>query len=378
MEFHHVLLAVSLLIVVSGLLILKIKSMRLTEPIIAMLFGLILGPYLLDFLDMHNLENPERFMELASMLTISMALMATAYRIRDDYLRSYGSTQSVILLLVMPLMWLFSGLIAYLILDISLGLAFLIGAIITPTDPVVASSIVSGKLAQKFLPARIRDTLSFESGANDGLAFPLVLLMLFILGEADTDNILVWVMKVVGWDTLGAMLTGIFLGYIFGKLMHQAHSRQFMNTQSLLSFSIAFGFLVLSLVETLQANGIIAVFAAGYMLKQEISGNEELEEEKIQEMMERIFTIPVFFFFGLFLPIDEWLALGWKIVFFGLFILLFRRLPAFVLLKPLLTKWNHWYDILLMGWFGSSWGSGNFLCHAYIEGNALSAGLGRG
>lgn len=352
MDFYYVLLAVSLLVVVSGLVVLKIQSLNLTEPLVAMLVGIIIGPYVLDFINMRSWEMPDQFMELASQLTISMALMATAFRINDDYLSNFKRTQSVILLLIMPLMWLLSGLVAYLVLNMPLGLALLLGAVITPTDPVVSSSIVSGKLAKKLLPARIRQTISFESGANDGLAFPLVLLMLFILGYTHSDSTTEWLLKVVGWETLGAIFLGIMLGYVFGKLMHIAHKKGFMDSKSLLSFSLAFGFFILSLMEVIKANGIIAVFAAGIMLNQVISKNEELEEDKVQEMMERIFTIPVFFFLGIFLPIDEWIEVGWKIIVFGFMILLFRRLPAFVLLKSLFKKFNNWYDVLILGWFG--------------------------
>jgi NhaP-type Na+/H+ or K+/H+ antiporter len=66
---------------------------------------------------MKSWEKPEHFMELASQLTISMALMATAYRINDDYIRNFKRTQSIILLLIMPLMWLLSGLTAYLVFN---------------------------------------------------------------------------------------------------------------------------------------------------------------------------------------------------------------------------------------------------------------------
>lgn len=352
MDFYFTMIAVTLLIVLSGLVVLKVQSLNLTEPLIAMLVGMVIGPYVLDFIDMRTWEHPERFMELASQLTISMALMATAYRVNDEYLFNFGRTQSIILLLIMPLMWLLSGLIAYLVFQMPWGLAFLIGAVITPTDPVVSSTIVSGKLAKKLLPSQIRETISFEAGANDGLAFPLVLLMLFILGYTHSDNTIEWILKVIGWETLGAILIGAFLGFFFGKLMHLAHRKEFMNSKSLLSFSMAFAFFILSLVEAIKANGIIAVFAAGIMLNQVISSNEELEEEKIQEMMERIFTVPIYFFLGIFLPIDEWFEVGWKIVWFALLIMFFRRLPAFILLKPFLKKFRSWYDIFVLGWFG--------------------------
>lgn len=159
-------------------------------------------------------------------------------------------------------------------------------------------------------------------------------------------------MQVIVWDSLGAIGVGVLLGYIFGKLLYFAHKKGYMNSKSLLSFSIAFGFFILAFVEVIKANGIIAVFAAGIMLNREISDNVELKEERAQEMMERMFTIPIFFFLGIFLPIDEWFEIGWRIVLFGFLILFFRRMPAFIILKPFFKKFKGWYDLLIMGWFG--------------------------
>ena len=167
-------------LLLSGLLVIKIQVLYLTGPMIAMLVGAILSPYVLNVVDMTQWEHAPRFLELASMLTISMALMAAAYKIPNPYLTEFKYAQAVILLLGMPLVFVLSGLIAYWIFDLPVAVAFLLGAVITPTDPVISSTIVSGKFAERLLPASVRHTLSFESAANDGLALPLVLLMLFI------------------------------------------------------------------------------------------------------------------------------------------------------------------------------------------------------
>ena len=83
---------------------------------------------------------------------------------------------AVLLGLVMPLMWIVSGLLTYLILGIPFLVAMLIGAVVTPTDLVVSSSIVTGDVAEENLPNRLRHLISAESGYNDGLGLPFVLL----------------------------------------------------------------------------------------------------------------------------------------------------------------------------------------------------------
>lgn len=352
MDFHPILMTVSLLMVVSGLLVIKIERWYLTEPMVAMLLGVLLSPYALNLVDPQQWGNTTRFLKLAAMLTISMSLMSAAYQLPRDYPINFKKTQAVILLLVMPLMFALSGMLAYWTLDLPLALAFLIGAVITPTDPVVSATIVSGKFAEKYLPASIRNTITFESAANDGLAFPLVMLMLFILGYYEADTTLGWLLRAVGWETLGATAIGLAIGYVLGRALHAAHRRGWIDNKALLSFTVAFGFFVLSFVQVLQANGIIAVFAGGFMVMRSVSQQEELEEGRVQEMMERLLTIPIFFLLGLMLPLDEWLSIGWPLLLFGVLVLLFRRIPAFILLKPLLPRFKSWYDLLFMGWFG--------------------------
>ena len=352
MDFQWILLIVSSLVVVSGLLVIKIERLYLTEPLLAMLVGIAVSSLGFKTISTSEGETQVRFLEIASQLTISLSLMAAAYKIPRNYPSSFGKSQAVILLLVMPLMFLASGLIAYCVFSFPLAVAFLVGAVITPTDPVVSSTIVSGKFAEKLLPASLRHTLSFESAANDGLAYPLVLLVLFVLGHGEATTGADWLLRVVGWETLGAIGLGVAMGYGLGRGMHAAHQRGWMNEKTLLSFSVAFSFLVLSLVEVVRANGIVAVFAAGLMVSRMVSKHEVLAEENVQETMERLFIIPIFFFFGMLAPVNAWFVLGWPLLLFAVLILLFRRLPAFLLVRPLLPKFKHWPDLLFLGWFG--------------------------
>lgn len=79
--------------------------------------------------------------------------MATALRLPKGFYRKNFTTQTKIVFFGMLLMWLFSSGIMYVVFtDFSLAECLLLGAIITPTDPVVSSTIVSGDKATKYLP----------------------------------------------------------------------------------------------------------------------------------------------------------------------------------------------------------------------------------
>ena len=117
----------------------------------------------------------------------------------------------VLLGIVMPLMWIVGGLLAYLIVGVPFWVAVLIGAIVTPTDPVVASSIVAGGVAERNLPAKLRHAISAESGYNDGLALPFVVLPVLVLTEPPGEAVGHWVthtvlLEIVAGAALAALM----------------------------------------------------------------------------------------------------------------------------------------------------------------------------
>jgi sodium/hydrogen antiporter len=180
-ELNVALTAVGGLVLVIGLLSGSIRRSLLSEPLVALLAGILLGPAALGLLDPAGWGSQETILEQAARLTLAISLMGVALRLpKREPLRGWRSL-AVLLGLVMPLMWLVSGLLVYLILGVPFLVALLVGAVVTPTDPVVSSTIVTGELAEENLPDRLRYTLSGESGANDGLAYPFVVLPILLL-----------------------------------------------------------------------------------------------------------------------------------------------------------------------------------------------------
>lgn len=352
MELWLVLFIVSLLILILGGVYKKMEELTLTEPLIALLLGVLLGPAILGIIET---DDPIKFkiLEKTCEFTMAMALMATALRLPHKFLKNHIRTQSILVFFGMLLMFCFSTGIIYLLFpDFTLAESLLIGAIITPTDPVVSSTIVSGDKAIKFLPERIRHSISLESGINDGLAFPLVIFSTFLITNSDFP-VNKFLTQTILYETLLCVSLAFITGYIFGKFMHKAHKKGLMTPKAILPFSLGLAFLLLSGFNLLGMNGILAVFVGGLAFAKAISHDEDIEEERIQETMERITLIPVFFIFGLIIPLQEWLEMGWTGVAVVLMILLFRRIPALLILKPFLSQFKgRLADVFMIGWFG--------------------------
>jgi sodium/hydrogen antiporter len=124
-----------------------------SEPLIALLAGVSIGPAALDWISLNAAGDQELILEQASLVTLAVALVGVALRLPVGFITNNWRPLAVLLGLVMPLMWIVSGLLTYLILGIPFLVAMLIGAVVTPTDPVVSSSIVTGDVAEENLPS---------------------------------------------------------------------------------------------------------------------------------------------------------------------------------------------------------------------------------
>jgi len=194
----------------------------------------------------------------------------------------------------MPLMWIVGGLLAYLILVVPLWVAVLIGAIVTPNDPVVASSIVAGGVAERNLPARLRHAISSESGFNDGLALPFVVLPVLVLTEPPGEVLGHWLTHTVLLEIVGGAALASLMGYAAGKTLRWAERKETMERTSLRTISLALSLTVLGVTELLHLNGVLAAFVAGIVFNFAGSSDAKESQEEIQEAISRFFDLPIF------------------------------------------------------------------------------------
>jgi NhaP-type Na+/H+ or K+/H+ antiporter len=150
-------------------------------------------------------------------------------------------------------------------LGMSLGAAVLLGGILAPTDPVLASGVQTDRGSA---PDPLRFSLAGEGGLNDGTAFPFVLLGLGLLGQHELGRGgWHWIVIDLLWSTAGGLAIGAAFGALIGRLVVylRTRHRQAIGLNEFLSLgivAIAYGTAQLCL-----ASGFLAVFAAGLALQ---------------------------------------------------------------------------------------------------------------
>lgn len=369
-DINSALVIVGAVLLILGLTSRLLKRLFLSSVLLALLAGVLLGPEGFGVIDPTNTTDARRALEELARVTLAIALMGAGLHVtRKDLRENRGRTLSL-LTVGMVGMWLLTGLGAWLILDLPFWAALLLGAILTPTDPVVASTLVTGPLAESNIPRRVRRTLQLESGANDGLALPFVLLALYMLTMRDGEAFEEWAVEAAKQVGLGVVL-GFVIGYGAGRLTELSMRASEVERPSLLGIGLALALLTLGLVHLLGGSGILAVFVAALTFSALLEEEVRSGVEEAQETITKFFVLPVFVLFGALLPWSDWASLGIPGLLLTGWVLLLRRPPVVPVALAKATTSRQ--ETAFIAWFGPL-GAAAIYYATFAEGFAIPEG----
>ena len=348
MSVDTVLVVVGATILTLGLPSTLLKRIWLSVPLLALVTGVVLGPQALGVVDPGRLHGEHKALEELARVTLAVSLVAAGLQFTRSDLRATWSRGGALLTIAMAGMWLTTSLGAWLLLDVEAWIALLIGAILTPTDPVVASSLVTGRLAEANLPRRLRRSLQLEAGANDGLALVFVLVPLLVLTLPSDDP------GAIAGEAAGqvglALACGFGIGYVGAKVVDLAEDHHAASEGFFLVSALALALLTVGAVHALGGSGVLASFVAGVTFSLTLGERYAEELSQMQTALEHLLVVPVFVFFGAILPWDGWAGLGWSGLAFALWALVVRRPPAAALALTLLRTERR--DMAFLSWYG--------------------------
>jgi sodium/hydrogen antiporter len=324
----------------------RLRRLPVSEPLLGLVAGIALGPAATGLLDVAPLTEDSTWTHTATRLLLAISVVSVALRYPFGDARSRWRPVLLLLAVAMPAMALITAGLSAALLGVGLGAAALLGAALCPTDPVLASSVVTGTPAEEDLPARDRQILSLESGANDGLALPLVLGAVAVAGPATGGAAALEAL----WQVAGAVAVGAAFGWIGGRALRLGEEHGATDPGPLALFTAVLAFAVLGLSGLIRVDGVLAVFVAGLAFNLVATGSERTTDVPIDEAVNRFLVLPLFIAVGAALPWAAWAELGWRGPALAVAVLLLRRLPVLLLLRRPLRLGLP--DALHLGWFG--------------------------
>lgn len=323
-----------------GLISRRVQTSVLTPPIVFVALGLAVSEIL-------DLDLGENLVHTLAELTLVLVLFTDASRIDLKLLRRQHDLPVRLLALGMPLtvvagtlaaVWLFPGL--------TFWEAALLAAVLAPTDAALGQAVVSSPK----VPVRIRQALNVESGLNDGIALPLVLVVMSacastVAGQGGTSY---WLQFAALQVTLGP-LAGIAVGWLGGRLVEWGTRKGWMSDAFQHLSALGLALLAYAGAELIHGNGFIAAFVAGLTL-----GNTAnsicTRLVEFAEAEGQLLTLLVFLIFGATMVPGIFAHLSWPAVVYAVLSLtVLRMLPVAMSLAGAGLRGS---TVLFLGWFG--------------------------
>ncbi len=374
-------------LLVGGLLLVRaltapmLQRLPVTPAIVYLAVGVLVGPTVLNLFHFNPLEQ-SALLEILTEIVVLISLFSAGVKMPVPFSFAHWRTPIMLASVSMAVSVGLVAAFAWYLLGLPLGAGVLLGAILAPTDPVLATDVQTRHPGDR---DQLRFTLTCEAGMNDGSAFPFVMLGMGLLGLHELGDFgLRWALLDVFWATLAGGAIGIMSGTVLAHLGRKLRGNP--PRHKLMDDFLGLGLIgvVYGLSELVNAWGFLAVFFAAVALRQtelklahadsnntdqqtlepsqtdhEASEAENATPDQspeptvsegslvFKEHLERLSELVLILLIGGTLFIDSW---SLRAVGFALFLFMVAR-PVSVL-AGLLGTHTSWPTRSMVGWFG--------------------------
>ena len=268
-------------LVIGSLLPRLLTQKILSAPIVVVGVGMIIGWLMPAESGLVDVIEHAEFAERMAEVTVIVALYGVGLALdRPLSLRGWSTTWRL-LLVGMPLAIVGVAFLGWWILGLTPVVAVLLGAILAPTDPVLAADVqVEGP---RFgddggdEPDEARFALTSEAGLNDAFAFPFVYLAIYLAANNGTGT---WIWSWLAWDLVGKTAIGAVTGWLLGRLIGEALYHLHVGDHQLVGYAEPAGAVATLLTaygvgELVGGWGFLAVFCAALGMRSAERGDEK-------------------------------------------------------------------------------------------------------
>ena len=343
-DFHTFEVAVAVsgaLLVVGALLSGVAKRSFLSLTALFVLVGFALGEGGAELLEF---DAGSEFVRSLAVVALILILFRDGLEVEAELLQEDWHLPLRKLVFAMPLTAALIAVATHVVTDLDWTESFLLGALLSPTDPVLSSAVVTNPR----VPRRVRHSLNLESGLNDGLALPAVIALLFSLDPDESD--FTWWTFVLQDIGVG-LAAGTLVGFAAARLMPERKalgSEISPHQKALYALGVAFAAYGVAVLPP-EGNGLIAVFVCAIVLGILRPDLREAFERRSEDIIE-VVKVGIFVVFGSLLTLDGLFEDGLAAVGIALFTLFLAR-PAAVHAAVAGTHTSaaeRWF----MSWFG--------------------------
>ena len=311
----------------------------LSVPMVVLAFGIVAGVVIPGADPISPILDARATAHLAE-ATVIISLMGVGLAL--DHPLEWGTWNPTwrLLVIAMPLCIAGVALLGWWTMGLTLPAAVLLGAVLAPTDPVLASEVqVPPPMAEgddEVDPGEdaVRFALTSEAGLNDALAFPFVYLGLFLLGRGPIEG---WITEWVVWTLVGKILIGAVVGWAAGLAFGWMAFRTSVSALRVAEIgnpllALAATFAVYGLTELVGGYGFLAVFVAGLAIRSVRRSHDfHRRLHELIEQLEAILTLALLLMLGAAMSSGLLLRLSWASIVVGVaLVFVLRPLCAWV------------------------------------------------
>jgi len=300
--YNYYLVAAGIITLLAAVIPNVFRKKWLTPPILYILIGIAIAFAGRDYTDFDIMMHSNTIRRVSEFVVI-VALTNAGLKIKKPFSWQTWKYSFRLLVITMPLTILGAAYISWSFLGLAPAAAILFGAIISPTDPVLASDLQTSRPSKKDL-SKIRLGLTSEAGLNDGLAFPFTYFAIFLAAKGLDYNEWIgeWFYIEVLYKIVVGGVIGFLAGWILYKLIFTITSENHHSRISRGILSLALTLVPYGLTELLGGYGFIAVFVAACAFS-----NSEVQVKHMDslhdftEEIEGIFVAFLFIFIGVYI-----------------------------------------------------------------------------
>lgn len=353
---HLTYLILSLFLVSYALFSELIRNrLHLSEPPLATLVGIIFGPRGITSLDPQRWGWEDNITQEVTRMVVGVQVFAIAIELPPRYMKIHLRSVGMLLGPVMAFGWIVSALIIYLVLQTSFTTALIVAACLTPTDPVLAASVVGESHFSQRVPKRIKQILQAESGCNDGVSFPFLYVgLLAVTKSTAAMGFKDWLLDVIFWQCSVGTFIGIVIGYSANRLLRFSEKRDYISDSSFFVFYFLLAILCVGVGSTLGSDDFLVAFGAGTAFGWDGWFASKTLKTKLPNVLDLLLNSSMFVYFGASIPWQSFtgnLGPGRLVACLAL-ILLLRRIPIVLALKRWMPDIKTYSEALFAGHFG--------------------------